>query len=569
MRRWLGRFSITTKASVLTVGLMAIAVVTVVTTAFMMLREATLDRAVNDVEMHLRTLAVMAQRAEPTLKVTFAGNGISKVEGAGAPQDAEHRLVDDVVRAVGGVATLFSVDASGGFVRVSTNVKKENGDRAIGTTLAADHPAQAVVRRGEGFRGLATLFGNSYYTAYQPILDPAGKVAGLLFVGMPMSAYDAMVAHLRDTLVATGVAALVLLALIAWYTVRRGVAPLRQVTATIEKLAAGDLSAEIGHARRADEIGALARAAEVFRDSVRDREELAARQVRASNGESERRAAIDAAIDRFRDAVQADIRSVEAIGATLERTARDLDEVVSLSASSSAEAGNAAGLAAQSVSSVADATGDLARTTGDIARQVNDTTRIVAKAAGIANTTNEKVANLATAAQEIGNVVSLIQQIAEQTNLLALNATIEAARAGEAGRGFAVVAQEVKTLAGQTAKATDEISGRIAAVQGSTDEAVAAIDEITRIMQDVSSTSAAIAEAVRRQEQATGRIGDHVGQATRGTAAVSENIATVTAVADRTAVSAGAVGQSTKDVLATTTSIRERIDGFLRSVAAA
>lgn len=569
MRRWLGRFSITTKASFLTVGLMAIAVVTVVTTAFMMLREATLDRAVNDVEMHLRTLAVMAQRAEPTLKVTFAGNGISKVEGAGAPLDAEHRLVDDVVRAVGGVATLFSVDASGGFVRVSTNVKKENGDRAIGTTLAADHPAQAVVRRGEGFRGLATLFGNSYYTAYQPILDPAGKVAGLLFVGMPMSAYDAMVAHLRDTLAATGLAALVLLALTAWFTVRRGVAPLRQVTATIEKLAAGDLSAEIGQARRADEIGALARAAEVFRDSVREREELAARQVQARAGESERRAAIDAAIDRFRDAVQTDIRSVEAIGATLERTARDLDEVVSLSARSSAEAGNAAGLAAQSVSSVAEATGELARTTGDIARQVDDTTRIVAKAAGIANTTNEKVANLATAAQEIGNVVSLIQQIAEQTNLLALNATIEAARAGEAGRGFAVVAQEVKTLAGQTAKATDEISGRIAAVQGSTDEAVAAIDEITRIMKDVSSTSAAIAEAVRRQEQATGRIGDHVGEATRGTAAVSENIATVTAVADRTAGSAGAVGQSTKDVLATTTTIRERIDGFLRSVSAA
>ena len=197
------------------------------------------------------------------------------------------------------------------------------------------------------------------------------------------------------------------------------------------------------------------------------------------------------------------------------------------------------------------------------------TTEIVRSATQAAMQTNTKIEGLAEAAQRIGDVVNLISAIAEQTNLLALNATIEAARAGEAGRGFAVVASEVKELATQTAKATEEIEGQITEVQAATKDAVTAIAGITETMSQVDEYTGTIAAAVEQQGAATNEISGNVQDAAQGTQEVAQTIITISEKAQVTSSSAGQVLNASTDVNARTTELRETVDRFLKAVAAA
>ena len=205
----------------------------------------------------------------------------------------------------------------------------------------------------------------------------------------------------------------------------------------------------------------------------------------------------------------------------------------------------------------------------EIARQVTQSTEIAGQAVAEANRTNLTVQGLSAAAQKIGDVVKLISDIASQTNLLALNATIEAARAGEAGRGFAVVANEVKSLANQTAKATDEISAQVGAMQGATAEAVQAIEGITRTIGAINETAAAISGAVEQQGSATAEIARNVQEAAQGTGRVSSNIASVNQAAVKTGSAAAQVVSSAEQLSGQAANLRTDVDRFLANIRAA
>ena len=345
--------------------------------------------------------------------------------------------------------------------------------------------------------------------------------------------------------------------------------PIRALTRVMGSLADGNNDIEITGLQRGDEIGAMSRTVQIFKDNAVERERLRADRRIEETQRRERQQTIEGLIASFRETVQGLLASVGETASGLDDTARTLTETAQNSAQRAEETEEASTVASRNVSTVASATEELAASIREISDRVDRTTGVVEQATLGTRTTNDKVAGLAESAAKIGEVVTLIQAIAEQTNLLALNATIEAARAGDAGKGFAVVAAEVKELATQTSSATEEISAQIAAIQAATTESVDAIAGITRTMDEVNSYTGAIAAAVSQQGAATTDISQNVQQAAQGTEIVSTNIADLSGAVDQTAASAGQVVQASGELSSRTEELRREVDRFLADVAAA
>lgn len=345
--------------------------------------------------------------------------------------------------------------------------------------------------------------------------------------------------------------------------------PIRRLTGIMGRLAEGDTEVEIADSRRGDEIGAMSRTVEVFRDNARERSRIEREQAQEQEAAAARQHRIEMLIDGFRSQVQSVLASVGETASGMEETARNLTLIAGESAERAESTTLASGEATRNVESVAAAAEELATSISEIGRQVSQTTEVVNQASAGTRRTNEEVAGLAHAANKIGEVVTLIQAIAEQTNLLALNATIEAARAGDAGKGFAVVAAEVKELANQTSKATEEIGAQIASIQASTKGAVEAISAITETMQEVDSYTAAIAAAVEQQGSATQEISRNVQSAAAGTTEVTGNMGQLSDAVARTSSSAETVFSAAGEVGGKTDELRREIDRFLKEVSAA
>ncbi len=345
--------------------------------------------------------------------------------------------------------------------------------------------------------------------------------------------------------------------------------PTRRLTAVMARLAEGDTDVTLTDGDRRDEIGDMSRTVQVFRDNAVARARLEAEQTKEREAQAARQQHVETLIAEFRATVQALISSVGDTAAGLESTAQALTSIAGETTVRAEDTATASTAASRNVESVAAAAEELSASIGEISRQVGQTTAIVGKAASGTEETNRKISGLAEAASRIGDVVKLISDIAEQTNLLALNATIEAARAGDAGRGFAVVAAEVKELANQTSKATEEIGAQIGAIQGSTREAVEAIAAIAATMQEVDSYTSAIAAAVEQQGAATSEITGNVQRAADGTGAVSANMTALAEAVERTSRSADDVLSASGDVGQKTATLRQEIDRFLQAVAAA
>ena len=287
----------------------------------------------------------------------------------------------------------------------------------------------------------------------------------------------------------------------------------------------------------------------------------------ASNEQEHRRVAIDASIASFRPQAEKLLARVADSATAMRATATALfgsSEQTSQRAESAVQAFNEA---SANVETAAIATDELSRSIAEISRQLTQTSDIVRLATGEARSTDGEIAGLASGAQKIGDVVKLIRNIAGQTNLLALNATIEAARAGEAGRGFAVVASEVKSLAVQTAKATEEIAGHILAVQDSTSGAVEAIRQITARMQEINQYTGTVAASVEQQNSATGEISHNVASAAQGTGQVVAVLGEVAGAATETRSSAQMVRDASQTVESAVANLRSEVEDFLAKVA--
>jgi methyl-accepting chemotaxis protein len=522
-----------------------------------------------DGEQSIRTLALVFGARVAGAKVAMDGGRVAKAEAPALNAFSDMGVVDEAVAYAGGNATIFAFEpAKDAFVRRTTTVKKENGERAVGTSLAADHPAQAVVRRGETYAGPATLFGRQFYTVYQPTFDRAGAVNGILYVGIPIEEYVGLYEDGVRMVALIGAGIALLLCLVAGAIAARTFRPLQAIAGRVEGLARGDLESPIDHRERGDEIGAVARALEVLRGTSRRARELEQGTQATAEAESRRRTELDGAIREFRDRAGQLLGSLTSSTQGLRGRARDMSAVSDETRGAVEAASMGSREASSNVQTVACAAEELSASIAEIASQLDRAAGLAGTAVAEAASTDVHVGGLAEAAQRIGEVVGLIQAIADQTNLLALNATIEAARAGEAGKGFAVVASEVKTLATQTGKATQEISSHIATVQSSTNGAVDAIRRITARMREINETTAGIAAAVVEQGSATEEISRNVAEAARGTQEMAQGLDTVTSTAQRTASAAATVTDAAEHVDGVAAGLEQEIERFLKRVAA-
>ncbi|MCW9035926.1 MAG: cache domain-containing protein [Rhodospirillales bacterium] len=324
-------------------------------------------------------------------------------------------------------------------------------------------------------------------------------------------------------------------------------------------LANGDTSAKIAGNDRKDEIGAMARAVEVFRENMIKANRLAEEQHETQEKQIKHAKAIEDLTKVFDSNVSSMLQLVSSAATQMKSTSEELSTTAEETSGKSMTVAAAAEQATSNVQTVATATEELASSVSEISRQVNISNEIAHNAVSEAQRTNKIVGGLTEASSRVGEVVALINDIAEQTNLLALNATIEAARAGEAGKGFAVVASEVKNLANQTARATEEITGQISQMQSVTGEAVGAIQTIGQTIGQINDIAGTIAVAVEQQGEATREIAYNVEEAATGTSEVSSNISDVTRGAEQT-------GAASSDVLGAANSMSEQAHDLQQTV---
>jgi methyl-accepting chemotaxis protein len=373
---------------------------------------------------------------------------------------------------------------------------------------------------------------------------------------------------------------------------RRVTEPLRAIQAAVHKLASGDMTASVSFAGRKDEIGSLASTMQFFKDNMieadRLREEQKAAEARGAaeraaveeagrterieqrkRGEEERKLAMNKLADEFEVAVGKIIETVSSASTALEGAAGTLSKTADTTQQLSGMVATASEEASANVQSAASATEEMTTSIGEISRQVQASSKIAGEAVKQAEKTDARINELSKASGRIGDVIKLITAIAEQTNLLALNATIEAARAGEAGKGFAVVAQEVKALASQTAKATDEIGTQIAGMQTATQESVTAIKEIGGTIAEISQIASTIAAAVEQQGAATAEISRNITKAATGTTQVATNITDVNRGAGEIGSASAHVLSSAKALSGESQRLKREVERFLGTVRAA
>jgi methyl-accepting chemotaxis protein len=388
--------------------------------------------------------------------------------------------------------------------------------------------------------------------------------------GIFLDTVEAAVARTRDTTIAV-VAALALVTVALTFWIGRSLSrPILRLTGVTNRIAAGQLETEVPDLARADEFGTLAQAINVLRDRSAEAARLTAEQERRkAEAAEERRAAMARLADAFETSVKHAVEGISASATEMEASANSMTSAASASDSQTVAAASAAEETSANVGTVASATEELSASIQEIARQVTHSSEIATGAVAEAERANTVMGALAGSAKSVGDIVALISSIASQTNLLALNATIEAARAGDAGKGFAVVASEVKSLATQTAKATEDIQTKVAEIQSMTGTAVTAIHAIGGTVTRMNEITSSVAAAVEQQGAATRDIAGNVQQAAGGAQQVSRNVAAAQRAVSETKTVAAGVLDAAGSVSREAVELRTEVERFLAGVRAA
>ncbi len=399
--------------------------------------------------------------------------------------------------------------------------------------------------------------------SYVKVYAPWGWVIGS---GIYLDDIDDYFLHRMATFGGIIVVLLLVVGLISARIAQGVTRPLSMITAVMTRLASGDTEFSVEGTQRGDEIGDLNRALDVFRQNALERTRIAAEVQAEQHRKLARQKRLEDLTKRFQQDVASMLQSVTTSCRHLLEAAQSMSEGATTTSKRSDAVAAASEAATNNVQTVAVAADQLAASVKEIGRQVVGSTEIANNAVAQVEQTSQRVEALNRAAARIGEVIGFITDIASQTNLLALNATIEAARAGESGKGFAVVAGEVKNLANQTAKATEDIGQQVTAVQEETHLAVDAIRGITRIIADLDSISSSIASAVEEQGAATEEIARNVAQAANGTNEVSSNISSVSESAHQTGRNATLVHQAATELQDNADTLRRQVEGFLSDI---
>ncbi len=413
---------------------------------------------------------------------------------------------------------------------------------------------------------IATL--SDAYAALEPVMDSIAKriVAHQAAASANIEAVRATTSQSMLIGIFIGLGVIGFLA----FTVGQGVCrPLLAMTGVMSKLADGEFAVAIPATDRGDEVGIMAKSVLVFKDNMIKARDAAAREAEEQKQREARARRISDLTSGFDADVASVLRTVASATTETQATASSMTATAEETSRQATAVAAGAEEASTNVQTVASASEELSASIAEISRQVSESARIANLAVEEAERTNASVQGLAQAAQKIGDVIKLINDIAGQTNLLALNATIEAARAGEAGKGFAVVASEVKSLATQTARATEEITSQVGAIQSATNHAVTAIEGIGKTIGQINGIATTIASAVEEQGAATQEIARNVQQAAAGTSEVTSNISGVNQAAADTGAAATQVLSATSELSKQAETLRGQVEHFLSAVKAA
>lgn len=526
------------------------------------------------IEMQNQNILVSASVFEHGLGDVFAIEGLStskmRFTLSEIPTFSHHDIVDHIGAITGETATLFIWDEeTQDFWRKTTNIIKDDGQRAVNTPLGKNGAVYPFLVKGEVFKGEAVILGKDYYTRYDPIfLKGTDKVIGILYVGLEKAQFlEKQTAIISLLAVIVTLSAIVIIC-IASFLLRQILSkPLQSITKQMTRLSNGEKDLKITGVDRFDEIGDMAKALEVFRQNALEVEQLQEKQIlQQKKAEQEKhQAALDTAAS-FEESIGAIVGGVERASQEMQKMSVTLSEALSRASTQSSSMSSASQEVAGNVSTVASAAEEMSASIREISGNIRETARTAKQCASSAQTSQKGLEKLKSAVDEIDVVIQSINDVAEQTNLLALNATIEAARAGEAGKGFAVVASEVKSLANETHKMTEEIATKVEDIKASAEQTIESVSNIIHQITAVDEKTENVASAIEEQSSTTTEISRSVSQIATGTGEVSQSSEELQMLTTESAQSTEQFRNVANDLLSEITHLNESIDGFLAKI---